>query len=116
MRHPSAQMSRQKSILVLLASLAVTAVLIPVFRLQEASYSWPLAVVASIIFVWPGVLFGWAVWRRLVRQGRVAPLGRALALHAVTALVFSVAWTLVFVGSVYVFRPEVILPYLREGA
>jgi sensor histidine kinase YesM len=114
MRHPSAQMSRQKSILVLLASLAVTAVLIPVFRVQEAS--WPLAVVASIVFVWPGVLFGWAVWRRLVRQGRVAPLGRAIAVHAVTALAFSSAWTLVFVSAVYLFRPEVILPYLREGA
>ena len=97
-----------------LAGLAVTAVLIPVFRLQEAS--WPLAVVASIVFVWPGVLFGWAAWRRLLRKGRITPPGRAIAEHAAMALAFSVAWTLVFVSTVYFLRPEAMPGYLREGA
>jgi sensor histidine kinase YesM len=110
----SARMSQRKSLLVVVASLAATAVLTPVYRLQNLS--WLYAIAASFIFVVPCVLFGWLVWRRLMQQGRIVPLGRALAVHALTAVAFSLAWTLVFCISVYLLRPEVMFAFVREGA
>src|SRR4030095_4319918 len=107
-------MSRRKSWLAIAASLAVIAVLIPVYRLQ--SLSWLLAVAASCLFVVPAVLFGWLAWRQLMRRGRIEPMARALAVHAFTAVAFSLAWTLVFSGAVYLLRPQVMLAFIREGA
>jgi hypothetical protein len=77
-------------------TVALLAVLIPVFRLQ--GLSWRLAITAGVFFVAPCVLLGWAVWRVLMRQASPRHLGRALARHAVTAVVFSLSWTLVFSG------------------
>jgi two-component system LytT family sensor kinase len=108
------QLWRRRSTLVVAAGLAATAVLIPVYRLQTVS--WLQAVAASVIFVFPGVLFGWLAWRWLMRRGRIEPLARALVVHALAAIAFSLAWTLVFCGSVYLFRPEIMLGFLREGA
>jgi len=107
-------MSWRKSWLAIAAGLAVIAVLIPVYRLQ--SLSWLLAVAASCLFVVPAVLFGWLAWRRLMRRGRIEPMARALAVHAFTAVAFSLAWTLVFCGTVYLLRPQVMLAFIREGA
>ena len=108
------QRSRSRSILVAAASLAAIAVLTPVYRLQNLS--WPYAVAASIIFVLPCVVFGWIAWRLLMRRSRTVPLNRAVAMHAVAAVGFSLAWTAVFCGLVYLLRPEVMLAFIREGA
>jgi sensor histidine kinase YesM len=110
----SAQWSRKRPLLVALASLAAIAVLTPVYRLQDLP--WPYAVAASAIFVLPCVVFGWIVWRLLIRRSHAVPLGRSLALHAVTAVAFSVAWTTVFFSLVYLLRPEAMLAFIREGA
>jgi signal transduction histidine kinase len=110
----SAQPSRGRSILLAAASLAAIAVLTPVYHLQ--GLTWPYAVGASITFVLPCVVFGWIVWRLLVRRSRALPLGRALVVHAVTAFAFSLAWTTVFCSLVYLLRPEVMLAFIREGA
>ena len=96
-------------------AVALLAVLIPVFRLQ--GLSWRLALTAGVFFVAPCVLLALAVWRVLMRHANPASLGRALAWHAVTAVVFSLSWTLVFAGLVYlVVRPGGMAPFLRGGA
>ena len=110
----SAQPSRRRPILLASASLAAIALLTPVYRLQHLS--WPFAVAASVIFVLPCVVFGWIVWRVLMKRSRTVPWGRALAVHAVTAIAFSVAWTTVFCSLVYLLRPQVMLAFIREGA
>jgi drug/metabolite transporter superfamily protein YnfA len=104
-----------RSILVAAASLAAIAVLIPVFHLQ--GLSWPHAMSASIMFVAPCVAFSWIVWGVLVRRARRLPPGRAFAAHAATAMVFSLAWTVVFSSLVvFVLRPEMKFEFLRDEA
>ncbi len=110
----SAQPARRRSTMVALASVAAIVVLTPVYRLQQLS--WPYAVAASVTFVLPCVVFGWIVWRILMRRSGAVSLGRALAVHAVTAVAFSLAWTTVFCSLVYLLRPDVMLPFIREGA
>ena len=97
------------------AAAALLAVLIPAFRLQ--GLSWGLAITAGVAFVAPCVLLGSAVWRVLMRHTGPEPLGRALVRHAVTAIAFSLSWTIVFSGLVYlVVRPESLATFLRGGA
>src|SRR4029450_4373362 len=108
-------LSRRRMALVGSGTVALLAVLIPVFRLQ--GLWWRLAITAGVFFVAPCVLLGWAVWRVLMRQASPRPLGRALARHAVTAVVFSLSWTLVFSGVAYlVVRPGSMAAFLRGGA
>src|SRR5262249_22109204 len=96
-------------------AVALLAVLIPGFRLQ--GLSWGLAVMAGVFFVAPCVLLGWAVWRVLMRHASPASPGRALAWHAMTAVAFSLTWTVVFSGLAYlVVRPGGLAAFLRSGA
>jgi sensor histidine kinase YesM len=96
-------------------TLGLLAVLVPVFRLQ--GLSWRLAISAGVLFVAPCVLLGWGVWRLLMRQADPQPPRRALALHAAAAVAFSLSWTIVFSGLVYlVTRPESMGEFLRRGA
>jgi Histidine kinase/Histidine kinase-, DNA gyrase B-, and HSP90-like ATPase len=97
------------------AAVALLAVLIPVFRLQNLS--WGHAIAAGVLFVAPCVLLASAVWRVLMRHTDPKPLGRTLARHAVTAVAFSLSWTIVFSGLVYLLvRPESLAAFLRRGA
>jgi signal transduction histidine kinase len=115
MRSGPSPRSRRRIALAGSAIGALLAVLIPVFRLQ--GLSWALAITAGVVFVAPCVLLGSAVWRVLMRHASPRPLGRALAWHAVTAVAFSLTWTMVFSGLVYlVVRPESLAPFLRGGA
>jgi Histidine kinase/Histidine kinase-, DNA gyrase B-, and HSP90-like ATPase len=107
------QVSRRKPMIVFAGSLVATAALIPVYRLQ--GLSWPQAIVASVLFVWPVVALGWVVWRLLMRHGSITPLGRAIAVHALAAVLFSSAWTLVLGGAVCVLRPGLMLSYVRDS-
>ena len=91
------------------------AVVMPVFRLQ--GLSWRLALTAGVFFVAPCVLLGLAAWRVLTHHASPPSLGRALAWHAVTAVVFSLSWTVVFSGLVYlVVRPGGMAAFLRGPA
>jgi signal transduction histidine kinase len=115
MRPPSArQLAPRRMALGGSGALALLAVLIPVFRLQ--GLSWGLAIAAAVLFVAPCVLLGSAVWRLLIRPVTPKPPGRALALHTVTAVAFSLSWTIVFSGLAYlVVRPESMEAFLRGG-
>jgi hypothetical protein len=92
----------------------VIAVLVPVFQVQELS--WPEAVAAAITFVVPCFLFGWVVWRFLIRGPKARTLTRAIFMHIAGAAAFSVAWTLPLIILVYAIRNEVNPAYLRGGA
>jgi two-component system LytT family sensor kinase len=96
------------------AAALCTAVFIPVYRLQDLS--WPEATAAAITFVAPCFLFGWVVWRLLMRRPQMEKPARALLTHAVTAAAFSITWTIPLVVLVYVMREEVSPAYLRGGA
>lgn len=96
------------------AAVLFIAVMIPVYRLQELS--WPEAVAAAITFVVPCFLFGWVVWRLLIRRPKAQTLARGILMHVVTAIAFSVGWTLPLIVLVYVMRNEVNPAYLRDGA
>lgn len=95
------------------AALAIT-VLIPVFRLQELT--WLEATAASVTFVIPCVLLGWSVWRLLTRRPRARNWLSAAALHAASAVAFSILWTLPLVALVYALRKDVSPAYLSGGA
>ena len=115
MTSSSSPLSRRRMALVGSAAVALLAVLIPVFRLQNLS--WGHAVAAGVLFVAPCVLLASAVWRVLMRHTDPKPLGRALARHAVTAVAFSLSWTIVFSGLVYLLvRPESLAAFVRRGA
>jgi hypothetical protein len=96
------------------AAMLFVAVLIPVYRVQELS--WPEAVAAAITFVVPCFLFGWVVWRLLIRGPKAQTRIRAFLVHTAGAIAFSVAWTLPLILLVYVIRNEVSPAYLRDGA
>lgn len=96
------------------AAALFTALLIPVYRLQQLS--WPEAMAAAVTFVVPCFLFGWVVWRLLMRRPKVQTPVRAFLTHAVTAVTFSITWTIPLVALVYVMREEVSPAYLRGGA
>src|SRR5262245_40755062 len=114
-RLPPSPLSRWRTALVGWGGMALLAVLMPGFRLQ--GLSWPLALTAGVFFVAPCVLLGIAVWRVLMRHTNPASPSRALAWHAVTAVAFSLSWTLVFAGLVYlVVRPGSMAAFLRSGA
>jgi sensor histidine kinase YesM len=93
--------------------LLVTAVLIPVYRLQQLS--WPEAAAAAATFVVPCALLGWVVWRLLMRRPKTQTRLRALIVHVLTAIAFSVVWTLPLVGLVYLMRDGISLAFLTEG-
>ncbi|HEX7113662.1 MAG TPA: sensor histidine kinase [Steroidobacter sp.] len=92
----------------------VIALLIPVYRLQELS--WFEAVAASITFVMPCALLGWVVWRLLMRRPKEYSRTRALIMHPLMAVAFSVTWTLPLIGLVYLLREEIRIDFLKEGA
>jgi signal transduction histidine kinase len=106
--------ARRGSMLLTAAGLLLIAVLVPVYRLQKLS--WPEAIAASITFVVPCFLLGWAVWRLLTRRPRASSLMRVLATHAAIATVFSITWTIPLVGLVYLLRKEISIEYLSGGA
>src|SRR5687767_7440023 len=95
------------------AAALFTALLIPVYRLQQLS--WPEAMAAAVTFVVPCFLFGWVVWRLLMRRPKAQTPLRAFLTHAITAVTFSVTWTIPLVVLVYVLRQEVSPAYLRGG-
>jgi Histidine kinase len=94
-------------------SLVATAVLVPVYRLQDLS--WVEAVAAATIFVLTCVLLGWGAWHILARRRDAASPLRAAARHALTALAFSAAWTASFASFVYLLRPDDGAAFLRGG-
>lgn len=100
--------------MLLCAAALCTVVFIPVYRLQ--ALSWPEATAAAITFVAPCFLFGWVVWRLLMRRPRIETPTRAFLTHAATAVAFSIIWTTPLVVLVYVMRQEVSPAYLRGGA
>lgn len=110
---PDRSAARRRSILAGSAVLA-TAALIPVYRLQELS--WLEAIAAAITFVVPCFLLGLVVWRLLMRRPKTQKLTRSLAMHVLTAIAFSITWTMPLVGLVYLLRKEVSLSFLSGGA
>jgi uncharacterized membrane-anchored protein YhcB (DUF1043 family) len=96
------------------AVVLVTVALIPVYRLQELS--WLEAVAAAVTFVAPCVLLGWVIWRLLMRRPKTQNRLHAVVVHGLTAIAFSVTWTLPLVALVYLLRNEVSAAFLSEGA
>jgi sensor histidine kinase YesM len=92
----------------------LTAVLIPVYRLQ--ALSWLEAAAVATTFVVPCALLGWVVWRLLMLQPKTQSRMRALIVHVLTAIAFSVTWTLPLVGLMYLLRSEISWSFLSGGA
>ncbi len=96
------------------SALLLTAALVPVYRLQ--GLSWPEAAITAPTFVVPCVLLGWLVWRLLMRPPSAQNLTRLLAFHALTAIAFSIAWTMPLIALVYLMRRTVSPLFLKDGA
>jgi signal transduction histidine kinase len=95
-------------------SLLAIALLIPVFRLQ--GLEWIRAIPAATFFVVSCVALGWAAWRLLLQRRRHIPRTRALFMHALAALAFSLTWTAAFTALVYVLGQQITIGFLRQGA
>jgi anti-sigma regulatory factor (Ser/Thr protein kinase) len=84
------------------AAALLIGVLTPVYRLQQIS--WAEAVAAAITFVVPGIVLGRVVWRLLISLPKSYELPRTVAMHAVAAVAFSIAWTIPLIALVYLLR------------
>jgi signal transduction histidine kinase len=97
------------------ASVAAIATLVPVYRLQNLS--WSQAVAAAVLFVLTCVVLGWVVWHILAKQRDVASWVQLIVRHLLMALAFSAAWTASFSAFAYLIAPpESMTGYLRGGA
>jgi LytS/YehU family sensor histidine kinase len=56
------------------------------------------------------------VWRLLMRRPQPQSLRLALVMHVLTAVAFSLTWTLSFMGLVYLLRKEISVNFLSGGA
>ena len=91
---------------------AGVAVLVPVYRLQ--GLSWPEAAASALVFVLPGVLLGWLVWRRETLSVRSRRTG--FGIHVLLALAFSLTWTLTYCLFVLTVRADAMAAFLDDGA
>jgi signal transduction histidine kinase len=104
---------RRRFLLAGIAVLSAIAVLTPAYRLQ--ALSWAHAFVAAALFVLPCVALGWGVWRVLLRRSR-SSLALAVPAHVLMAIAFSLSWTALFAGLVYLWYAKIPIAFLREGA
>ena len=95
-------------------TLALIAVLIPVYRLQ--SLSWPEATGSATVFVLAGMILGWLVWRRQLHSTAHHGSLRGLFDHALNAAGFSLLWTSSYTLFVYLVRPDALSAFFDDGA